>query len=131
MLTRINVTPIIDVALVLVIILLITAPMLQVADMDLILPEAHTRGAEDERKIIVTMSRTGELAVNETIIHAGQLPGTLGQHLDQAGRDEALVVVRADAGLPHHTVKEVLEQARAAGAQRLALATNQKIEALP
>ena len=46
---KINVTPIIDVALVLVIILLVTAPILSVADLDIQLPTAHTRGAEDER----------------------------------------------------------------------------------
>ena len=39
---RINVTPIIDVALVLVIILLITGPMLAVAELELVLPEART-----------------------------------------------------------------------------------------
>ena len=44
--TRVNVTPIIDVALVLVIILLVTAPMLSVADLPVNLPAAHTREAE-------------------------------------------------------------------------------------
>jgi biopolymer transport protein TolR len=130
MLTRINVTPIIDVALVLVIILLITAPMLNVADMDLVLPEAHTRGAEDERKIVVTISRLGELAVNETMVVSEQLPAVLGKQLHQAGEEDALVVVRADQDLPHGLVKKVLEEARDAGAHRLAIATNQKIEGI-
>jgi biopolymer transport protein TolR len=130
MLTRINVTPIIDVALVLVIILLITAPMLNVADMDLVLPEAHTRGAEDERKIVVTISNLGELAVNETMVVSEQLPAVLGKQLHQAGEEDALVVVRADKDLPHGVVKKVLEEARDAGAHRLAIATNQKIEGI-
>ena len=48
--TRVNVTPIIDVALVLVIILLVTAPMMSVADLPVDLPSARTREAEDQRK---------------------------------------------------------------------------------
>ena len=130
MLTRINVTPIIDVALVLVIILLVTAPMLNVANMDLVLPEAHTRGPEDDRKIVVTISRLGELAVNETAVVAEQFTAVLGSQLHTAGEENALVVVRADRDLPHGTVKKILEEARDAGAQRLAIATNQKIEAI-
>ena len=45
MITKINVTPIIDVALVLVIILLVTAPMLSIADLPVDLPQARTREA--------------------------------------------------------------------------------------
>ena len=43
MITKINVTPIIDVALVLVIILLVTAPLLSVADLPVDLPQARSR----------------------------------------------------------------------------------------
>ena len=61
---KINVTPIIDVALVLVIILLVTAPILSVADLDIQLPTAHTRGAEDDVRISVTLGSQGELAID-------------------------------------------------------------------
>ena len=54
--TKVNVTPIIDVALVLVIILLVTAPMLSVADLPVDLPQARTREAEDERNVSITLS---------------------------------------------------------------------------
>ena len=52
---RINVTPIIDVALVLVIILLVTAPMISNSDMDVDLPQVQTRAPEDEVRMSVTM----------------------------------------------------------------------------
>jgi biopolymer transport protein ExbD len=45
--TKVNVVPIIDVSLVLVIILLVTAPLMTVADLPVDLPQAHTREAED------------------------------------------------------------------------------------
>src|SRR5437867_9089153 len=65
MITKVNVTPIIDVALVLVIILLVTAPLMSVADLKVDLPMAHTREAEDERNLSITLGAHGELAVDE------------------------------------------------------------------
>ncbi len=122
---RINLTPIIDVALVLVIILLITAPMLSEIDIDVSLPLARTRGAEDEARITITLGKEGELAVNEKLVAWESLPILLASEL--AGRSEnMLVVVRADKGTPHEMVRRVLSEATSAGAMRLAIATRQK-----
>jgi biopolymer transport protein TolR len=126
LITRVNVTPIIDVALVLVIILLVTAPLLSVADVPVDLPQAQTREAEDERNISVTLGTHGELAVDETRVGAESLTAFLHSRLGEAGNDNVLVVVRADSGAPYSAVREVLEKARAAGAKRLAIATRQK-----
>jgi len=123
---RINVTPIIDVALVLVIILLITAPMLSVKDLDVSLPKAQTRGAEDEARITITLGKTGELALDEKIVSMSALPVLLRSRLS-GDRKDILVVVRADENTPHHVVRDVLSQARAAGANHLAIATRQKV----
>ena len=67
---KINVTPIIDVALVLVIILLITAPMISTAHMDINLPEAKTRNLEDEVRLSITVGKDGAIAVDEDSIGA-------------------------------------------------------------
>ena len=128
MITRVNVTPIIDVALVLVIILLVTAPMLSVADLPVDLPAAHTREAEDERNVSVTLSSTGHVAVDEEVVERSSLRARLAARLAQSGNEGVLVVVRADSGAPYAAVREVLADARAAGAKRLAIATRQKLE---
>ena len=125
---RINVTPIIDVALVLVIILLVTAPMLSVEDLDINLPRAQMRGAEDEVRITITLGKNGELALDEKIISMKALPVLLRSRLT-GDRKDMLVVVRADENTPHHVVRKVLSQARTAGANRLAIATRQKVRA--
>jgi biopolymer transport protein ExbD len=127
MMTRINVTPIIDVALVLVIILLITAPMLSIANLDLKLPQAVSRGAEDQSHISITLSSTGQIAVNDKVLASiEQLEAELRSRLRQDENDRPLVVVRADSGLPHRFVHEVLDRARNAGAVRLGIAIRQK-----
>jgi biopolymer transport protein TolR len=131
MITKINVTPIIDVALVLVIILLVTAPLLSVTDLPVDLPQARTREAEDERNVSITLSTGGAIAVDEDIIERADLTPTLRARLAQDQNRGVLVVVRADSSVPFRSVQEILTEARAAGATRLALATRQKTEAKP
>jgi biopolymer transport protein ExbD len=126
--SRINVTPIIDVALVLVIILLVTAPMMSAADLPVNLPAARTRAAEDERNMSVTLSADGALAVDEEHVAANGLVAAIAQHLQRAGNPDLLVVVRADTACPYADVHRVLDAARAAGARRLAIATRQRTE---
>src|SRR5437016_14293753 len=75
--TRVNVTPIIDVALVLVIILLVTAPLISVADLGVHLPQAHTREAEDERNVSITLGTDGRLALDDRTIARDQLRALL------------------------------------------------------
>ncbi len=125
--TKINVTPIIDVALVLVIILLVTAPMLSVADLPVDLPAAHTRDSEDERNVSITLGVNGEVAIDREVIPPGDLHRALAARLAEPGNADVLVVVRADAGTAHGAVRELLSTARAAGATRLAIATRQKM----
>jgi biopolymer transport protein TolR len=125
-LTRINVTPIIDVALVLVIILLITAPMLSVADVELELPQAHARDTEDPLFVSITLGPAGEVAVDDRMLPGlDALTTALRQQLQQSEREDLLVVVRADARLPHAVVREAMTAARDGGATRLAVATRQ------
>jgi biopolymer transport protein ExbD len=126
---KINVTPIIDVALVLVIILLVTAPLLSVADLPVDLPQARTREAEDERNVSVTLASTGALAVDERPVVRETLRAALAARLAQPGNEDVLVVVRADSGAPYSAVRGLLEDARAAGAKHLAIATRQRVEA--
>jgi biopolymer transport protein TolR len=126
--TKVNVTPIIDVALVLVIILLVTAPLLSVADLPVDLPQAHTREAEDQRNISITVSADGQLALDTERITADGLRARLAQRLAEPGNRDVLVVLRADSGLTYGQVRQLLSQARAAGARRLAVATRQRIE---
>jgi biopolymer transport protein ExbD len=131
MITKINVTPIIDVALVLVIILLVTAPLLSVADLPVDLPQARSREAEDERNVSITLSTTGAIAIDEDIVTRADLRSALQARLAKSGNETVLVVVRADTGAPYSAVRQILEEARAAGATRLAIATRQKAEVAP
>src|SRR5437899_1950299 len=107
MITKVNVTPIIDVALVLVIILLVTAPLLSVADLPVDLPQARTREAEDERNVSITLSTTGRLAVDDKVVAPEELGSYLRGKLSQRENENVLVIVRADSGAPYEAVRRL------------------------
>lgn len=120
---RINVTPIIDVAMVLVITLLITAPMIARSDIEIDLPQTQTRSVEDEARVSVTLGTDGRVAIEDQIVPAPTLAAALQERLLRPGNENVLVVVRADAGMPYRTVRETMAIVRAAGARRIAFAT--------
>jgi biopolymer transport protein TolR len=122
---RINVTPIIDVALVLVIILLITAPMIAMTDMEIALPKAQTRSVSSDKRIVVSLGALGQLAIDDSDIPAGSLERLLRTRLSGKDNKDMMVIVRADENVPYTAVERVLEQAQSAGAKRLAIATEQ------
>lgn len=127
MMARINLTPIIDVALTLVIILLVTAPMLSIADLQVRLPAADTRDLDETGFVSITLGGDGRLAIEDRLLaRLEDIAPALRAHLGGLGRPDALVVLRADAGLPHGVVRQALEQARKGGAVRLAIATQQR-----
>lgn len=122
---KINVTPIIDVALVLVIILMVTAPMIAVSDVDVNLPPAQTRSVESDQRVTITLGSKGELAVDDTDVSARELPAVLAKHL--AEKDgETVVVIRADEKAQYARVQSLIEDAKAAGGKRIAIATRQR-----
>ena len=125
--TKVNVTPIIDVALVLVIILIVTAPMLSAADLPVKLPEARTREAENQKNVSVTLAQDGALAVDDQRVTAAGLHDAIARRIADEG-ENVLVVVRADSNAPYSSVRGVLDEARSAGAKRLAIATRQKVD---
>lgn len=123
---RIIVTPIIDVALVLVIILLITAPMITALNMDINLPQAKTRSVEDEKRLSITLDKNGDLAVDDDFVSPQNLRSELSRRLAQASDENILVVVRADSKIPYKRVRDIIKSAKQAGAKRIAIATRQR-----
>ena len=120
---KINVTPIIDVAMVLVITLLITAPMIATSNIAINLPETQTRGVEDEVRISVTLGKDGLAAVEDKNVPRAEIVRVLHDRLAQAGSENTLVVVRADAGMNYGDVRQFVQEIRLAGAKRIAFAT--------
>jgi biopolymer transport protein TolR len=122
--TKINVSPIIDVALVLVIILMVTAPMIAVSDIDVNLPPAETRSLDGVHRIMLTIGRGGELSIDDIEVNHAGMASVLSARLSE--HDDAVLVVRADETVPFTAVESMIEECKAMGAKRIAIATRQR-----
>ncbi len=116
---EINVTPFIDVMLVLLIIFMVAAPLATV-DVRVDLPPSNAAPQpRPDRPLFLTVRPDRTLALGETPV---ERPG-LGAALDQAsgGDHEQRVFLRADSGVPYGALMEVLNLLRSAGYQKVGL----------
>ena len=125
--TGINVTPLVDVCLVLVIIFMVTAPLMSDPVMKVTLPKAKTHEGEERDKITVTLGKDGNLALDSKIYGKfEEMEPEL--KLKLALSESKLVILRADQDARHGQLTDVMAKAKAAGANGLTIATDQKKE---
>ena len=120
-LAEINVTPLVDVMLVLLIIFMITAPMLQ-HEVEVNLPEVtNTPRTPSEDQLVLTVTKEGSVFLNATAYTLEALQPQL-QALSQARPDQEMFL-RADAEVPYGTVVQVMDAVKKAGILRLGMIT--------
>ncbi len=120
-LSEINVTPLVDVMLVLLIIFMITAPMLQ-EGMDVELPVAAGSpqpSVPDE--LILTVTKTGALFLNQTAYSLEELSSKL-QAIYRVRPDQR-ILLRADSAVSYGTVVGVMDVVKQAGIVQLGMLT--------
>lgn len=123
--TDINITPLVDVCLVLVIIFMVTAPMMSDPPIKVQLPTAHTREGEEKDKITLTLSKEGEYAVDyEKFTDPVMMQERLKEKLLDS--QSKLVILRADADALHGKLTDLMARAKDAGALSMTIATEQK-----
>jgi biopolymer transport protein TolR len=122
-LADINVTPLVDVMLVLLIIFMVTAPMLH-QGISVALPKTATTNLQSnpEDPIVLSISRDGMFYINETPVARGLLRDRLRAIL--RGRREKAVLLKADRGLSYGTVIETLDLLNRMGIESLGLVTD-------
>ncbi len=120
---EINVTPLVDVMLVLLIIFMVTAPLL-VAGVPVDLPDARAKSLpQDNTPIQISLTQDGQLFVDRQPVSPAALPAKLAA-LRQARSDEARVYVRADQRLDYGRVMRIVGEVNSAGFRKVALVTD-------
>jgi biopolymer transport protein ExbD len=122
--TEINVTPLVDVSLVLVIIFMVTAPLFSQPVMDVKLPIAITDEGKESENVTITINPDDKIAVNAKEVTEDELKGEL--KLKIAESKDKVVIIRADKMTDHGIVIKVLDEAKELGARTLLFATEHK-----
>jgi len=115
---EINVTPLVDVVLVLLIIFMVTAPFLQ-GGLEVDLPKVATHGLDVHEGLIVSVRRGGEIAVGERVVPSGQFEDAL----KRAHASARPVYLKADQSVPYGDIVELIARLRRAGVASLGLVT--------
>lgn len=119
---EINVTPLVDVMLVLLIIFMVSAPMMNTG-VDVDLPAAEAPRVElDEEKLLLTVTQEQKVYLGEDEVPYERLEATL--VANERMQTEKELYVQADAAVPYGFVVKVLAIVRKAGIQKLGLVTD-------
>ena len=122
--TKVDVVPVINVALVIVLTLMIISPHLSPDEMPVELPEARTAEVKDRDKVVVVFTRDGRISVDGLEVTEVELPAVLSSMFENFPQRSA--VIKADRNLRYGDVERIIAHIEGAGAPRIALATDQK-----
>jgi len=119
-LSEINVTPLVDVMLVLLIIFMVTAPMLQTG-INVELPETrNVKEVTQDERIILSISREGDIYYGSRAINFSEVPDRIKR--DAKGPKDA-IFLRADGDVKYQTIVSVIDAVRGAGFSEIKLVT--------
>ena len=125
LMSDINVTPLVDVMLVLLIIFMVTAPMMM-QGVDVSLPEATAEPLESEKEhLIITIDTKNQVFINDFQVTIDFLEEKLKKILE--GRSEREVFLKADKDISYGTVVQVMAEIKGAGVEKLGMVTEPKV----
>jgi biopolymer transport protein TolR len=117
----INVTPFVDVMLVLLIIFMVTAPMMM-QGVDVSLPEATSEPLDSEKEhLIITIDKKNQIFINDYKVSVEFLSEKLAKILE--GRADREVFLKADKDMRYGTIVKVMAEIKGAGVEKLGMVT--------
>lgn len=120
-LAEINVIPLVDVVLVLLVIFMVTAPMLY-RGLDIKLPTSASNTIRPEERIILTIERDQKLYLDKDPVNVAQLERRLRAMKERNA--EVSVYLRADREVPYGTVVQVMDGVKRSGIEKLGMVTD-------
>ncbi len=121
LMSEINVTPLVDVMLVLLIIFMVAAPMMM-QGMDVQLPQTQSKAISSrEERLVVSLNKKQEIFINEYRVSRDELQEKL--KILYQNKKEGEVFLRADRSLPYGFVVQIMGDIKNAGIEKLGMVT--------
>jgi biopolymer transport protein ExbD len=122
--TGINVTPLVDITLVLLIIFMVTATFISEQALQVHLPKVLKEEKAPQPALTVTLGKDGELKFNLKDIDLGGL--TQQMTVETSVNPDVKVILKADKDIPYEKLAQVLDAIKMGGVQKVALAMDRK-----
>jgi biopolymer transport protein TolR len=122
-LSEINITPFVDVMLVLLVIFMVTAPLMQ-QGIDVNLPKAKGKDLPPEERITLVIRKDRTIFMNDTQLSVDGMR----RKLEAISKMNPNVFLKADKDVPYGLVVEVMSEIKEAGIEKLGMITEPKID---
>jgi len=122
--TGINVTPLVDITLVLLIIFMVTATFVSEQALQVNLPKVVKEEKAPHPALVVTLGEHGDLKFNHENVDLGHLVQRMTE--ESGTNPEVKVIVKADKGVSYEKLAAVLDAVKMGGVQKVALAMDRK-----
>ncbi len=119
-LSEINITPLVDVVLVLLIIFMVTAPVLQ-SGIEVSVPKTRTVKAITQQRLVVTIDRHQNVFLGDKPVNLAQLPALLHHSNEDAAHQ--IIYLRADERVPFGAFASVMDAVKQAGITNVSIVT--------
>jgi biopolymer transport protein ExbD/biopolymer transport protein TolR len=119
-LAEINITPLVDVVLVLLVIFMITAPVLQ-SGIEVAIPKTRTVREITEQRLVLTIDRDSGLFLGDTPVNIHELPQKL--HQGNTDPSKQVIYLRADERVPFGAFASVMDAVKQAGITNISIVT--------
>ncbi len=119
-LADINITPLVDVVLVLLVIFMITAPVLQ-SGIEVAVPKTRTVREITEQRTVLTIDRDQQLFLGDQPVNIHELPQKL--HISNTDPSKQVIYLRADERVPFGAFASVMDAVKQAGITNISIVT--------
>lgn len=121
-LAEINITPLVDVVLVLLLIFMLTAPVLQ-SGVDVAVPRTRTVNQLTEVRMVVTIDKDQNVFLQDKPVNVNQLPALLRNATANAAPSKRIIYLRADERVPFGAFASVMDAVKQAGITNISIVT--------
>lgn len=122
---EINIVPLVDVVLVLLVIFMITAPIIQ-SGIEINVPKTRTVKELTQERLVVSINRAQELFVDSTRVNINELEQKLKSRVKNPA--QAMIYLRADEEVPFGSIAKVMDRAKQAGIEKINIVTQPLVE---
>ena len=121
---RMDLTPLIDCVFLLLIFFMVTTVFKEPYRLRVLLPEAEQANLIEEKKLVMTIDREGNMEVNRHPVTMGTLEGVLAR--EKEGARVVTLIIRTDKKTKHGLVLDAMEVAKGIGIEKIVLATEKR-----
>ena len=121
-LAEINITPLVDVVLVLLLIFLLTAPVLQ-SGVDVAVPHTRSVNQLTEDRTVVTIDKNQNVFLQDKPVNVNSLPALLRSTATNANTSKRVIYLRADEQVPFGAFASVMDAVKQAGITNISIVT--------